>query len=216
MKKFAVLTGDITDFTSLNNERREELIGDTDDYLKKWVKRPEDAAIFRGDSFQMVFDDLQLAVMRGIQLICWFKKQASKENPNLNARIAIGVGGLAFKGKTVLDSDGEAFHLSGRNFDAMEPGELIRIVTGNDELNEQLSVLLMFMNLVINDWTPHMAEVIFWVLEDQNATQDKLARRLNLFQSNIAKRLKIAHWKEIEKAAKYIALQLQKANAHGN
>jgi len=216
MKTYAVITGDITNFTRLDNERREELIGDTDELIKKWVKRPEDAAIFRGDSFQLLFDDLEVAVLRCIQLVCWFRKQAEKESPGLGARIAVGIGGLAFQGKTVLDSDGEAFHLSGRNFDTMEPGELIRIVTGDEDLNEQLAVLLMFLNLVINDWTPHMAEVIYWVLEDQNATQDKIARRLNIFQSNIAKRLKIAHWKEVEKAAKYIALQLQKTNTHGN
>jgi len=212
MKKYAVITGDITDFTSLDNERREELIGDTDDILKKWVQRPEDAAIFRGDSFQLVFEELELAVMRSLQLICWFKKQASNSSPNLNARLAVGIGKLAFKGKTVLDSDGEAFHLSGRNFDQMESGELLRIATESAERNEQLAVLLMFMNLVINDWTPSQAEVIYWVLEDQNATQKNIAHRLNIFQSNIAKKLKIAHWKEIEKAAKYIA----KILTHGN
>ena len=120
MKTYAVITGDITDFTRLENERREELIGDTDELIKKWVKRPQDAAIFRGDSFQLLFDDLEVAVLRCIQLVCWFRKQAEKESPGLGARIAVGIGGLAFQGKTVLDSDGEAFHLSGRNFDTME------------------------------------------------------------------------------------------------
>ena len=209
MKKCAVLTGDITDFTSLRNERREELIGDTNDILKNWVQRPEDAAIFRGDSFQLMFEELDLVVMRSIQLICWFKKQANT-HPNLSTRISIGIGELAFKGKSVLDSDGEAFHLSGRNFDQMEAGELIRITTGNEEQNERLAVLLMFMNLVISEWTPSQAEVIYWVLEDQNATQKNIASRLNIFQSGIAKRLKIAHWKEMDKAIKYISGQLNK------
>jgi hypothetical protein len=209
MEKYAVLTGDITDFTSLDNERREELIGDTDDKLRQWVARPEDAAIFRGDSFQLLFEDLEAAVMRSIQLICWFKKQAN--GTGLSTRLSLGVGGLAFKGKTVLDSDGEAFHLSGRNFDQLEAGELLRITTGDPEQDERLSVLLTLMNLVMHNWSAHQAEVLYWVLEDQNATQQKIAKRLNIFQSNIAKRLQIAHWKEMEKAMKYIAKELQKA-----
>jgi DNA-binding transcriptional regulator LsrR (DeoR family) len=67
------------------------------------------------------------------------------------------------------------------------------------------------MNLLMNNWSPHQAEVLYWVMEDQNATQNKIAKRLNIFQSNIAKRLQIAHWKEMEKAMKYIAKELQKA-----
>lgn len=211
MKKYAVITGDIVEFTRLDNERREELIGDTDDHIKRWVARPEDAAIFRGDSFQLIFEDLNLAVVRSVQLICWFKKQAGAAYPNLSTRLSLGVGGLAFKGKTVLDSDGEAFHFSGRNFDELEAGELLRITTGDTAQDEQLHVLLLFMNLVMREWTPHQAEVIYWVLEDQNATQKNIAKRLNIFQSNIAKRLQIAHWKEMDKAIKFITAQLQKA-----
>jgi len=210
MKRYAVITGDIIDFTRLDNERREELIGDTDDVIKGWVKRPEDAAIFRGDSFQLIFEDLNLAVIRSIQLICWFKKQASPAYPNLSTRISLGVGELAFKGKTVLDSDGAAFHLSGRNFDTLESGELLRISTGNSEQDEQFSVLFLFMNLVMNNWSPHMAEVIYWVLEDQQATQKEIAKRLNIFQPNIAKRLQIARWKEMERAIQFITKQLWK------
>jgi hypothetical protein len=209
MKNYAVITGDITDFTTLDNERREELIGDTDEHIRRWVARPEDAAIFRGDSFQLLFDDLELAVIRSVQLICWFRKQAN--GTGLSTRISLGIGGLAFKGKTVLDSDGEAFHLSGRNFDELEAGELLRITTGNAEQTEQFRVLLLFMNLVMNDWTTHQAEVIYWVLADRQATQENIAGRLNIFQSNIAKRLKIAHWKEMDKAIKYITKELQKA-----
>ena len=211
MKKYGVITGDIINFTSLDNERREELIGDTDDNIKDWVKQPEDAAIFRGDSFQLLFDDLYLAVVRSVQLICWFKKQATNDYPNLSTRISLGIGELAFKGKTVLDSDGEAFHLSGRNFDALEAGELLRITTGKTDLDEQLAVLMLFMNVIINEWTPSQAEVIYWVLEDQNTTQKKLGGKLNISQSNIARRLKLAHWKEMERAMNFIAMQLQKA-----
>jgi|GEM_PF-5847352 len=40
MKRYVVITGDIVDFTSL--EKAEELIGDTDDHIQRWVKRPKD------------------------------------------------------------------------------------------------------------------------------------------------------------------------------
>jgi len=204
MKKYAVITGDITNFTSLSDARRQDLISGTNSLLRKWVSQPQNAAFFRGDSYQILFEEPDLAVTRSIQLICWFKKQGK-----LSTRISIGIGDLAYRGKTVLESDGEAFHLSGRNFDELGPKELIRLTTTDDKKNELLGILLMFMNLVINDWTPNQAEVIFELLNDQTATQEQIAKKLQIFQSGIARRLKIAHWKEIEKALGYLSEQLK-------
>src|SRR5258708_36181067 len=105
---YAVLTGDIINFTQLDNNSRQLLIEDTKQLIKSWVKDPKDAEVFRGDSYQLIFDDTDNALNRSIGLICWFKKHPLNKNGwPLSTRISIGIGKIAYKGKSVLDSDGE-------------------------------------------------------------------------------------------------------------
>jgi hypothetical protein len=126
----------------------------------------------------------------------------------LDARMAIGVGQVAYHGKSVLDSDGEAFHISGRSFDVLDADEYIKIVTPDAVLNDQLNVICKLMDIIISGWTSNQAEVIFLVLEEK--TQQQIADELQVAQSAINNRIKLAKWKEIEKAVRYISALIEK------
>jgi len=204
MENGAVFTGDIINFTSLNDIDREALIKETTVLIKSWVNNTADAAIFRGDSYQILFENTTTAIIKSIQLICWFKKPFHEKQFNLSTRISIGIGEIAYKGNSVLDSDGEAFHLSGRRFDNLEKSELLSINTHSPDKNKQLKIILMFVNMVVNEWTPSQAEAIYLILENRKLKQETLAKQLKIHQSGIAKRLKLAHWKEIDKTIDYI------------
>lgn len=206
-KSSLVLTGDITGFTKVPPGKREQLIKSIHDLISRWVN-PKYAQIFRGDSFQILFNEAPEALRRSIQLRCWFKKNTVSDKVMLDARMAIGVGQISYYGESVLDSDGEAFHLSGRAFDAMEKDEFLRIVTPDEVLNEQLNVICRLMNVVISGWTRSQAEVIFLVLE--NKTQQQMADELKVVQSAINNRLRLAKWKEIEKTIRYISALLER------
>lgn len=207
MKNSLIVTGDITGFTKVASNQREKLIKSIQDLITSWVNAKQ-AQIFRGDSFQILFSDAPEALRRSIQLRCWFKKNPASENKMLDARMAIGVGQVAYHGKSVLDSDGEAFHLSGRAFDALDADEFIKIVTPDSVLNEQLNVICRLMDIIISGWTSNQAEVIFLALEDK--TQQQIADELQVAQSAINNRFKLAKWKEIEKAVRYISLLIEK------
>lgn len=203
MKTRAVITGDIVNFTQLVPKKRQALIEETEQLLRSWTKKRADAQMFRGDSFQVLFDDIDEALRRSLQLVCWFKKHSEEENKiNLNTRISIGIGEVAYEGKTVLNSDGEAFHLSGRKFDKMKAGEFISINTNNPEKNATIEIILNFVNKYINEWTLAQAAVIFLILEDK--TQQEIAEALSLSQPSVNSRLKLAGWKELEPAVKHI------------
>jgi len=204
MKIHAVLTGDIINFTRLNADDRKKLINDTEILLKSWIKKRADAEVFRGDSFQVLFDDVTDAVRRSIQLICWFMQHSDEKNKiNLGTRISIGTGEISYRGKNVLNSDGEAFHLSGRNFDLMKPGEYLAIHTNDQYKNKGIEIILNFLNKYISDWSLAQAEVVFLVLEGK--TQQEIAEHLSLSQPSVNSRLKLAGWKEFEPAIKYIS-----------
>jgi len=204
MRKFAVITGDIINFTSLGSEQRQSLITATEKLLKSWVDKPEDAEVFRGDSYQLILGDIDDAIKKSIRLICWFKKHSDAiNNIQLSSRVSVGIGTVAYRGKSVLDSDGEAFHQSGRYFDKMGTGETLAIQTNNEEVNRQITIILSFINLFINQWTPNQAEVIYLACEGY--TQLKMAEALNLNQGAVNRRLKAARWKEVEKGILYIS-----------
>ena len=149
------------------------------------------------------------ALYRCIQLICWFKLHSDqKNNIFLSTRISIGIGEVSYRGKNVLNSDGEAFHLSGRNIDQMKSGDLLSIKTPDDEKNTAIQVLLNFMNKIIIEWSFAQAEVIYLLLEGK--TQQEIADELSLSQPSVNSRIKLANWKDIELALKYISGLVQK------
>jgi hypothetical protein len=203
MEKYAVLTGDIVNFTQLPDKERLKLISETESLLKSWVNQPNEAEIFRGDSFQLIIGDITTAIKKGIQLICWFKKHSDEKNKiYLSSRISVGIGDIAYKGKSVLDSDGQAFHLSGRNFDKMTDNEILSIKTANDDINEQIAIILTFANIVINQLTAAQAEVIYMAID--NYTQTRMAEELGIKQGAVNSRLKLANWKTIHEGINYI------------
>ncbi len=208
MKTQAVITGDIVNFTKLSPAKRKELIKQTEILLKTWIEKKENAEIFRGDSYQVLFNDTLEAITKSLQLICWFKKHSDEKNKIfLSTRISIGVGEVSYRGKNVLNSDGEAFHLSGRNFDALKDDQFLSVHTNDIAKNKGIEIILNFVNKYIANWTIAQAEVIFLLLEGK--TQQETAEALSLSQPSVNSRLKSAGWKEFEPAIRYIANLVQ-------
>lgn len=200
--KNCVITGDIIGFTALSAVKRKKLLNESTELISSWVAEPSQARIFRGDSFQMLFKDIGMALKRAVQLRCWFKKHSSANETLLDARMVIGVGKISFYGKSVLDSDGEAFHLSGRAFDKLEEGENLSIVTPDISKNEQLKIILNLAEVIMSNWTLNQAEVIYLLLEGR--TQQQMAKELKIGQSAVNNRIKLAKWKQIEKMMRYV------------
>jgi len=207
--KYSVVTGDIANSTSIAADKRVELIEQVSALIKSWVAKPEDAEIFRGDSFQLLFDDVAEALKRSIQIRCWLKSyQDGPGNAPLDARLSIGIGDIAYFGKSVLDADGEAFHLSGRAFDEMKATQnFLQLSTNDQQLNKQLNIILNLANIIITQWTKNQAEVIFLLLEGR--TQQEMADELKIAQSAVNNRIKLSRWKEIDKTMRYIASLMQ-------
>jgi hypothetical protein len=211
MRIYAVVTGDIKNFTKLSDEKRGKLVSDTEQLLRGMVKQPLDAAIFRGDSYQFIVNDIGEILNKCIRLLCWFKMNSDKHNSiNLGTRLSIGIGEIAYIGKNVLDSDGEAFHFSGRNFDKMDKDDIVRLTTFDEAKTDMYQVILMYINMIIKGWTVNQAETIYQLLSMEDSTQDKIAKVLKMSQPAIAKSLRAARWKEVEKGISYINSELNK------
>lgn len=215
---YAVITGDIKNFTALNSLNREKLAQETEKLVRTLVQNDTDAQLFRGDSYQFVLNPISQALKKCVRLICWFKMSSTtkskvstiRSGKKLGTRLSIGIGEIAYRGKTVLDSDGEAFHLSGRMFDEMSKDELIRLSTSNEEKNQVYQIILMYINSIMKQWTASQAETIYQLLSIQEGTQEKVAKHLNMTQPAVASSLRSARWKEVEKGLDFITKELEK------
>ncbi|WP_419701734.1 hypothetical protein [Mucilaginibacter sp. NFX135] len=211
MKIYGVVTGDIKNFTRLSDQKRGKLVSDTEHLLRSMVRQPMDAAIFRGDSYQFITDNISDILNKCIRLICWFKMNSDKHSvTRLGTRLSIGIGEIAYLGKNVLDSDGEAFHFSGRNFDKMDKEEIIRLTIFDEAKTNTYQVILMYINMIIKGWTINQAETIYQLLSIEDSTQEKIAKELKMSQPAVAKSLRAAKWKEVEKGISYINADLNK------
>lgn len=209
MKYNAVLTGDISNFTKLNDKQREQLIKDTEKLFNGMVVEQQDAKIFRGDSYQILLNHPGQAIYQCLVLFCWFRSH-SLTTAELSTRISIGIGKIAYRGKSVLDSDGEAFHISGRAFDHLEKNNYLKLTTPDPEETENFRIILLFINQIIGQWSMAQIRIIYLQLRFPGNTQEQIAGTLNISQPAVAKSLTTARWREVLEGINYISNQLRK------
>ncbi|ANQ52522.1 AsnC family protein [Flammeovirga yaeyamensis] len=73
--------------------------------------------IFRGDSFQIELTDPSKSLYLAVLLRVFINAKKELYDLKIDVRISIGIGKEGFEGDNVMSSDGQAYKLSGRNFD---------------------------------------------------------------------------------------------------
>lgn len=174
-----VITGDIIGSTQIAPVNRELLLNTIRDItrdIERWSEvRLE---IFRGDSFQMLINNPVKTLRIGILIRSGLLKN-SPTNIKWDARIALGIGTIAFdKEQSVVESDGEAFQNSGREFDELGKSKRLTIKTPWKLMNEELKVSTAFADEIISGWTITQAEVMYLSILT-GKTQKELALELN-------------------------------------
>ena len=180
----AIITGDIINSEGYNSS---EWLGILKDYLYKLGKSPVDWEVYRGDEFQLKIakeDALQAAI---------YIKALMKTVKGLDVRMGIGLGNETFKGVGVSESNGPAYHRSGRTFESLKEDKLnLTIATGNGFFDDTLNLMLKLALHFMDDWSTVSAEIIVLALDNPNASQREIAERLNIKQSAVSQRQKRA------------------------
>lgn len=218
MQRYAVINGDMIGSTRLNKARREFYLGQLKtlfDILKKekafGVIRS--FQVYRGDSFQgaLVKPEKSLQVMLMIRsymrmLTARYGAKAKKSiavnrssfNTLTDLRLAVGIGSVSKLNIKLMESDGEAFHRSGKLIDSMKKsGVNMAIETPWPDKNEELEVFFGLLDAIISRWSPQQAEVVYHRLQGLNQTQ--IAEQLKTSVSAINQRLKTANWSSVGK-----------------
>lgn len=210
--KSAVITADIIKSSSYDpvsyefiiNQLKEEANLIKKDFAPSYIE----FEISRGDSFQLVLYDankaLQIAMRfkAAINKIVLSNKKSKSSSKIVDIRMSIGIGAIEYESDVVSESNGPAFHYSGRGFDNLMKKNDIKtmIRTDNANINDEFETSLKLLDYLIDKWSIASAEVVYYLL--QGLTETKIAERLGISQAAVNLRKKAAGWDEIQSILK--------------
>ena len=143
--------------------------------------------MYRGDSFQIVVDNSEPSLTIAIAIRAKLRASTPEKKEIWDARISVGIGDVSFESDNIVTSDGEAFRLSGRAFDAMGKKRLT-ITTPWSEFNNSMELVTRFADDVVSSWTVKQSKVAYHSLLFPK-TQKDMAADLGLTKQNFN-----SHW----------------------
>ncbi len=182
----AIITGDI-----INSEKHPSL--EWMEMLKKFFNEfgpsPMNWEIYRGDEFQLKVNR-ENALLTAIKI-----KALLKSVKGLDVRMGIGIGLETFLGAGVTESNGPAYQRSGRKLESLKDSKInLSIATGNEFYDRTLNLMLQLSLDFMDNWSAVSAEIMTLVLENPEASQKEIAKRLGIKQSAVSQRLKRARF----------------------
>ena len=204
MEKIAVISADIINSSKYEEPGLASAMNTLEEPAMNYLSKFGDNVLTsRGDSFQIMIEDWRNSFMKAIYLKSYFKMQSIrlKQGPqkkNMDVRISLSVGTVTQKPQNIGKTMGEPFVLSGRALDKMKQKDQSFIIsTNNEEYNKELELLCAFLQYILDGWTVAQAEVIYYLV--QGMKQMEIAKKLNLSQPSISKRIQLSNWGLIEK-----------------
>jgi hypothetical protein len=202
----AVITADIVDYSKLSSEEEDLVINTIYEIFEDGSNIRTNVGessflITRGDNIQIELFKAEEALKAALLLKSAINKIAinklNKTKPNIDVRMAIGVGEISSKRKNVNESTGDAYTYSGRTLDSMKKQKrTVAIKTYDYTLNAELETEFKLLEIILSGWTVNSAEVIYWTLLGLN--EKEIGAKLKKTQSAINQRKKTAGWNGIE------------------
>ncbi|QJQ94686.1 MULTISPECIES: hypothetical protein [Halomonadaceae] len=193
----AVLTGDVIASRKIADPG--SLSSVLDATLERLCERFDgEAERYRGDAFQLALPHAEHAMTAAVMLRADLI-QHSEERQRWDARIAVAVGHDQWRPRQRIDAAGGApFVRSGQALDGMDKtSDHLRLELLNDDDHACLALLTRFADNIIDGWSRYSAEAVGLQLE-HGESQQALAKRLEISQPGVHKRLRTARWALID------------------
>ena len=199
----AVITADIINSTrSSTNSWLDEL----KKALQNFGKEGKDWEIYRGDEFQMLLQDPEMAFLASITI-----KSALKIT-SFDAKIAIGLGNVDHHGKHIKESNGSAFINSGRTLGLVKNNkdQTLYIKSDDDDLDENFNLIFQLLENTFEKWTESSATALLAYLQNKDQNQQKIAQQLGISQSAFSQSLKRGNIDAVETTDQYFRKKIAK------
>lgn len=200
--KYAVVTADIIESTSLSPSEMNAVLDHVDSEFKS--EKRSNFWVARGDSFQWFIEKPETALKKALLLRAvvnlWNRPSANiTSSPSTDVRISIGIGRVSLMRQNLSESTGHAFILSGRGLERLksERHTLLAIETGDPPLDEEFILTTAMASAITSRWSYASAEVIYWYLKGFE-TQTEIARKIGIGQSSVQRRMEAMHMDVIE------------------
>ncbi len=220
MMDYAAISGDIIQSSRMNPMMRQWLMRSLKETLGQWSEYfGMGSELIRGDSFQCLTHPPHTALLIALVIRTYIRSLSpiathdlyNRENPafskailltswQFDVRIAIGIGGIDYVGDTLAESDGEAFHLSGRALDLLKDKRQHLAIVSDDEYREELASMSILLDAILSRTTALQCEVIH--LKLLGHTEIAIGDMLKINQSAVNQRSIAGNWRAIRSAVK--------------
>ena len=196
----AILTADIVNSTKLLPQQQKSLVKALDKFLAD-----HQYEFYRGDSFQAYIkqpvDALRTALACRCLAIGIMEEEEGEAVVLSDIRISIGIGTIDGPVKSLGLAKGEAFLLSGRQFDELQQtDQRLTIHCGQPIADIGFQVMADYLDSIYRRMTAKQANLIVGLL--QGLTQQQYALSENKSKSTISQLANAGKWPEIEKVLK--------------
>lgn len=187
-----ILTGDVIDSSGLNKSQKVNFQKELSAYFENNPDVLMQMRFYRGDSFQIMIRK-EKAAMVAIAI-----EAITLSIAGTLSRISIGIGAISKIVKdNVLQSEGEAFLLSGHQIDKMKSeGRLMKIAINSTQFQPILDATFHLAESIVLGWKPRQAAVIAQIPVCK--TQKEIAEKLEITGAAVSKAVKAANWPSFE------------------
>lgn len=196
---WAVITGDVVRSQDLSSSAYQEALATLNKILSTLADCDEKRfGLFRGDSFQLMTDDISQALYKATCIRLALK--AGETSVDVRQSIAIAL--IKDPSAEVRTATGEAFIRSGRNLDALKSGRLV-FDSMDDDWNLRLEVLLKWFDLHLSGLTQTQAQVLLAYLQSPDLKHQQLADKIGKSRVNTTQILNAAQHKLVMQTLEY-------------
>ena len=204
-KMNAVITADIVEYSKLSKPEADRLLKDLHELFESLdevrTNLNSTFSIKRGDSVQVEIDKpeeaLVIALLLKTRVNMMAPGNSTSKKPEVDVRIAIGIGTINARRDRVNESAGEAYYSSGRTLDQMKNSKrFIAVITGDPGTDSELETEMKLLEVIMSGWKRTSAEVVYWKLWDRDENQ--IAAELKISQPAVNQRKKTAGWHGID------------------
>jgi hypothetical protein len=161
--------------------------------LAVYGQEPKNWEIYRGDSFQVEVTDPREAFEFAVRI-----KAVIKTIKGLDVRMAIGIGTKEYSSYKLSESNGPAFINSGERLETLKKEKQnLAIQTPWPEFDKDINLYIRLALIAMNNWTKGSAELMSLLIQENQPTQQKLAKKLRITQSSISERMNRSYYPEI-------------------
>lgn len=196
----AVITGDIIASRKLVDQNK--WLSPLKNILSTWGNSPKDWKLERGDFFQIEINNIDETLKKALQIKALIKNVKpiieNKKMSTIDVRLAIGIGEKNYSGESISESNGSAFINSGEKYDLLKKENVtLGIKTPWKDFDEEMNLYLKLAGIFMDKWTISSAELMQFILNNPNSTQEDIGKQLNIKQNSVSDRWNRANANEI-------------------